>query len=134
MATSKRKFCLTSRQNGMGTCGYGYFKRSAKQYIELPDDPVLDLTNEYTIALWARYSTTPDSGLMTLVSKDTNYELHVTSSGQINWWWQGQRGVHSLTSTQRFDDGEWHYVVARFKSGKQTLTVDNEVISTPRLT
>ncbi|WP_272977717.1 LamG-like jellyroll fold domain-containing protein, partial [Idiomarina baltica] len=115
-------------ENGMGTCGYGYFKRSAKQYIELPDDPVLDLTNEYTIALWARYSTTPDSGLMTLVSKDTNYELHVTSSGQINWWWQGQRGVHSLTSTQRFDDGEWHYVVARFKSGKQTLTVDNEVI------
>ena len=44
-------------ENGMGTCGYGYFKRSAKQYIELPDDPVLDLTNEYTIALWARYST-----------------------------------------------------------------------------
>ena len=63
---------------------------------------------------------------MTLVSKDTNYELHVTSSGQINWWWQGQ--VSSRTSTQQFDDGEWHYVVARFKSGKQTLTVDNELI------
>ncbi|PYE33339.1 putative acyltransferase (DUF342 family) [Idiomarina fontislapidosi] len=117
---------LATNQQFMGTCGYATFSAASQHYIEIMDDTSLDRANEYTIAFWARIDRAPRSGLATLVGKDENFELHVTPQGTINWWWQGNKGVRSNFTQQSFADGQWHFFVARYSLGRQSLWIDGE--------
>ncbi|MGB2742166.1 MAG: LamG domain-containing protein [Cognaticolwellia sp.] len=103
-----------------GTCGYGNFD-GVDDYIQLNDDPRLDLQNALTISAWINPEALPASGLKTIVSKDENYEFHLTPAGEINWWWQTQS---FSTSGAGITAGNWHHVAITYESGKQVIYVN----------
>jgi hypothetical protein len=111
--------------NGSGTCGYGYFQQSSQQYIEITDQPELDLEDEFTIGVWVKPTQYPSSGLMTILSKDENYEFHVLPDGRINWWWQTTSGAtRQLNSTAEVQLDRWNYVAIRYRDNQQTIFIN----------
>lgn len=91
-----------------GTCGYGVFD-GQNDYVEIADSPQFDIRDELTVSTWIYPLFIPRSGLKSIVSKDTNYEFHLNSSGQIFWWWGG--GSRSLTTTgARIPINTWTHI------------------------
>ncbi|MDJ0832911.1 MAG: LamG domain-containing protein [Gammaproteobacteria bacterium] len=77
-------------------------------YVEVADNALLDIADELTVTAWVNTNAIPASGLKTILSKDENYEFHINSSGQINWWWGG--GAQELTSTGTLTAGDWYHI------------------------
>ena len=115
-----------------GTCGYGEFDYTQNHSIQIDDD-ANGLNNQldfgsgeaFTVGLWIKpISFNNSSSLMTVVSKDTNYEFHIRDDGTINWWWNNSSGA-----TQQFDSstpvtlGAWQYVAIRYKNGEQSISI-----------
>ncbi len=92
-------------------------------YVEVPDNVLLDIPTALTVTAWikpARWGGAPGDALMTFLSKDDNYEAHITSAGQINWWW----GTGNITSAATAPIGAWTHVAMVYASGSQTLYVN----------
>lgn len=110
-----------------GTCGYGVFDGANNGYLEVSDPGSgwdLDLPNELTVTVWIRPRSVPGSGLMTIVSKDENFEFHIDNSGQINWWWGG--GARELTTTGLpiIPNSIWYHVAITYESGEQKIYIN----------
>jgi MSHA biogenesis protein MshQ len=106
-----------------GTCNYGDFDGS-NDYIEIADDDAFDLTSALTVAAWINMQTLP-SELHTIVSKDTNYEYHVNSSGQVYWWWNDSSGTtRSFATAASITLNQWHHVAITYESGSQVIYID----------
>ncbi|OZG70846.1 hypothetical protein BTA51_23695 [Hahella sp. CCB-MM4] len=108
-----------------GTCSYADFNGST-QYIEVADNDLLDLSDELTITAWVYPNALPGSGLMSILSKDENYEFHITPAGEINWWWNDDTGT-----TREFDSvganitpGNWYHIAISYTSGAQAIYVN----------
>lgn len=102
-----------------GTCRYGELDGN-DDYVEIPDDPALDLANEFTVAAWINMRSYP-SGLHTIVSKDTNYEFHIDDAGRVYWWWEDD---NFRTNGYSISLNQWHHVAITFRPGSQTIYVD----------
>ena len=101
--------------NDSGTCGYGVFEHNNNQYVEIPDNNLLDLSSRLTISAWIYPTSLPSGGLHTIVSKDTNYEFHLDSSGRLYWWWEeSNTNWRSLTSSTSIPLNEWTFVTVRY--------------------
>jgi len=90
-----------------GTCRYGAFD-GVDDYVEVADNPLLDITDELTVMMWLRPTAYPGAGLKSFVSKDGNYEAHLTTTGTVNWWWGG--GALELTSAASVPLNQWTHV------------------------
>ncbi len=91
-----------------GSCGYGVFD-GQNDYVEIADSPQFDIRDELTISTWIYPLFIPRRELKSIISKDTNYEFHINSSGQIFWWWGG--GSRSLTTTgARIPINTWTHI------------------------
>ena len=91
-----------------GTCRYGAFD-GVDDYVEVADNALLDVTDELTVMMWLRPTAYPTGGnLKSFVSKDNNYEAHLTSTGTINWWWGG--GALQLNSAGAVPLNQWTHV------------------------
>ncbi|MGH8667668.1 MAG: DUF6701 domain-containing protein, partial [Burkholderiales bacterium] len=99
-----------------GTCQYGSLD-GANDVVQVADNALLDVTDELTVMAWIRPSALPTGGnLKTIVSKDQNYEFHLTSTGAINWWWGG--GALTLTSAGTVALNTWtHVAIVYSRSG-----------------
>ncbi|MEZ5561268.1 MAG: LamG domain-containing protein [Pseudomonadales bacterium] len=107
-----------------GTCRYGEFD-GVDDLLEFADAPHLDLPGELTVAIWIYARRIPGSGLKSIVSKDTNYEFHVTSGSRINWWWNDANGAtRQFDSTATITPNAWHHVAITYRSGSQVIYVD----------
>ncbi|MBT7950194.1 MAG: LamG domain-containing protein, partial [Gammaproteobacteria bacterium] len=109
-----------------GTCNYGVFDQ-IDDLASVADDNLLDIENSLTVTTWIYTFSHPGAGLKTILSKDTNYEFHLNTSGQIFWWWGG--GVRSLTSTTVIPLNEWHHIAIIYDgdgagSGVGTIYID----------
>jgi len=118
--------------NNMGTCGYGEFNKSSNQYLEIPDSPLLDLEQTLTVSAWVYPKDYPNSGLMSIVSKDGNYEFHLDSSGRVYWYWErSPSGTRSLTSNRAIPRNQWSHITIRYnKSGapaKQSIFINGQL-------
>ncbi|AZQ85762.1 LamG domain-containing protein [Colwellia sp. Arc7-635] len=103
-----------------GTCRYGDFD-GINDYIQINDNAKLDLQKELSISVWINPKSLPNSGLKTIVSKDENYEFHLTPAGEINWWWQR----HSFsTSGAGITAGNWYHIAITYESGKQAIYIN----------
>jgi MSHA biogenesis protein MshQ len=109
----------------IGTCNYGVFDGS-NDYVEIPDNNLLDYSNNFSVGAWIKIDSIPTSGLKTILSKDENYEFHVNSSGQINWWWRTSilNQVREFNSTGTITPGAWHHVVISFTTANQKIFID----------
>jgi MSHA biogenesis protein MshQ len=107
-----------------GTCAFSQFNGS-NQYIAVADNAKLDITDELTVAIWVRPRAYPGSDLMTILSKDTNYEFHLTPAGKIYWWWHDQDGVErTLTSNGSVPLNQWTHVAITYKNGAQRIYIN----------
>jgi hypothetical protein len=125
--------------SGEGTCGYGEFDYTQSQSIQIDDDAnglndQLDFGTgeEFTVGVWIKPTTfNPSSSLMTIVSKDTNYEFHVRNDGTINWWWNTDSGdIRQFNSSTAVSLGVWQYVAIRYKDGEQSITIIDDEFNT----
>jgi MSHA biogenesis protein MshQ len=112
--------------NAAGTCRYGVFNSASTQYVQRADNNLLDLQGSFTIGVWVRPSTLPSSGLMTILSKDENYEFHLKPNGSVNWWWQtsSPNATREFDSTASLPAGQWSHVVIRFAPSDQRIYIN----------
>lgn len=121
-----------------GTCGYGVFNGNSSNgsYVEIPDNSLLDFTDNFSVGVWIKINSIPSSGLRTIASKDNNYEFHVNSSGRINWWWQinGRSTSNEINSTVSVSAGTWAHVVISFSRGLQRIFINGVEAGRSRFT
>src|SRR5690606_4533296 len=80
------------------------------------------------IGLWVRPRTRPASGLMSILSKDENYEFHLNPDGTINWWWQTTTGAtREFNSTTALPTGQWSHVLIRYAPGDQRIYINGSL-------
>ncbi|MBE3670094.1 MSHA biogenesis protein MshQ [Vibrio navarrensis] len=132
--TSNIEPALSPNMSNMGTCGYGEFVANQNQYVDIPHDPQLSFTEQLTVSAWIYPNDYPNSGLMSIVSKDGNYEFHLDSSGRVYWYWEIQGGGYDvLTSTKSIPKKQWSHITIRYnKSGapaKQSIFINGQLNS-----
>lgn len=124
---SREAPAIITNPAGMGTCGYASFDASQQQYIEVPHSTNLSFAESFTVGTWVRPKTLPRSGLMTILSKDTNYEFHLNPDGTINWWWNNTNGsIVEFNSQHAVNIGEWNYIAIRYTPTTQTIFVNGQ--------
>ncbi|GLR74032.1 DUF6701 domain-containing protein [Aliivibrio sifiae] len=105
--------------NKMGTCGYGNFNHAQAQYIEVPHNSKLSNEDEITVSAWVNPRSYPHNGrLYTIVSKNGNYEFHLNSRGQINWYWELKNTNYpmNLTTSQSIPENRWSHIAIRYNA------------------
>ena len=108
----------------VGSCRYGEFS-GASQYVEVPDNNLLDFQSSFTAAAWIKIDSIPPSGLKTILSKDENYEFHVNPSGQINWWWNNSSGsTRQINSSTTVTADVWPHVAVSYERGNQVIYIN----------
>jgi MSHA biogenesis protein MshQ len=112
--------------DSQGTCGYGSFDGSSNQYLQAAHDDLLTLRDSFTIGVWVRPRSLPASGLMSILSKDENYEFHLNSNGTVNWWWQttGPTATVQFNSNKALAVGQWNHVLVRYTPGDQRIFIN----------
>ncbi len=122
-------------QNGEGTCRYGRFARAASQYLQSPHNDLLTQQGDFTVGLWVRPRSYPSSGtLMSILSKDNNYEFHLNSNGTINWWWQTTGGAtNQFNSTTAIPLNAWSHVLIRYTAGAQRIYINGNLAGSATL-
>ncbi len=111
--------------SSIGTCNYGEFD-GVSNYVEVPDNNLLDLSSEFSVGAWVKINSIPTSGFKTILSKDENYEFHVNPAGQIFWWWRASVSgeERSFNSTTSISAGVWSHIVISFSAGSQRIFIN----------
>jgi len=87
-------------------------------YVEVPDNPLLDLTTQITIAAWT-YMSPNAGGEMAIVSKggwaanNLPYELTEERGAVIFWQFYDNDGRDTCSPTSP-PAGEWHHITATY--------------------
>jgi len=115
--------------NAQGTCRYGSFNTASSQYVQRAHSGLLTLQDNFSIGIWVRPRTLPASGLMSILSKDENYEFHLNPDGTINWWWQttGPSATREFNSTTALAPGQWSHVLIRHAPGDQRIYINGNL-------
>ncbi|WP_394146108.1 DUF6701 domain-containing protein [Vibrio atypicus] len=109
--------------NSFGTCGYGDFSRVSDQYVEVPHSSQLSMSEEVSVSAWIYPKSYPSSDLASIVTKDTNYEFHLTSSGYIYWYWQVNTSgypAYNLYSARTVPLNQWTHVTVTYDANRPT--------------
>jgi len=107
-----------------GFCRYGEFN-GTNAYVQLDtDNSLISLASELSVTAWINPDTLPTgTNLKAIVSKDENYEFHLTSSGEIFWWWGG--GTKELTTSgANITPDTWYHLAITYKDGQQKIYID----------
>jgi len=108
-----------------GTCRSGDFRGQSDGYVQIDDEgtgSILDLSS-YTVSSWVYPRSYPQgSAIATIVSKDENFEYHLTSRGEVYFWWGD--APPSLTTIATLPLNEWHHVAITNTRGAQAIYID----------
>jgi len=117
---------LPEDNNSQGTCGYGSFDASSSQYLQAAHDDLLTLRDSFAIGVWVKPRSLPANGLMSILSKDENYEFHLNANGTVNWWWQttGPATTVQFNSNKALAVGQWSHVLVRYTPGDQRIFIN----------
>ena len=108
-----------------GTCQYGDFKGDLDGYVQINDpgsNSILDLDTDFTVTTWIYPRLLPGSDLVTIVSKDENFEFHLNRQGRIYWWWGG--AGRDLLSSSSVTLNTWQHIAITYRSGEQIIYLD----------
>ena len=99
-------------------------------YVEVADSTSLDLPEELTVIANFKTNVIPSSGVKTIVSKDTNYEFHINSNGEIWWWWKdSDETQHTLIGTKTIQTGVYYQVAIVYSKfqGKARIYLNGDL-------
>ncbi|MCG8613025.1 MAG: LamG domain-containing protein, partial [Pseudomonadales bacterium] len=124
-----------AREGSPGTCRYGEFDGN-NQYLQVNDTGLLDIADALTVSIWINSDVIPGSGLKSIVSKDENFEFHLTGSREINWWWQDSGGTtrEFNTSGANIQTGTWYHIAITYRSGEQVIYVNGVALGSASYT
>jgi hypothetical protein len=105
-----------------GTCRYGVFD-GANDYLQVADDGTFDLTDALSSTAWIYTNVIPTSDLKSILSKDTNFEYHIDTNGQLYWWWNGGPQLLTTTGTP-IPTGTWTHIAIVYQSGTQKIYIN----------
>lgn len=130
--TANQTPALPADIDSNGTCGYGVFNQSQAQYVNIPNDSALNFKDAFTISVWVYPKSYPNSDLMTIVSKDGNYEFHLDSQGRVYWYWERDTGAAlTLTSTSSIPRNQWSHITIRYDryrgSERQAIFINGQL-------
>ena len=100
-------------------------------YVEIPHDPLLSITDEITIAAWTNMSTNA-SGEMAIVSKggwganDLPYELTETAGDVIFWQFYDDAG-RDTCAPESPPVNEWHHIAGTYDGSVFQCYIDGEL-------
>ena len=120
----------------MHTCaGNGVAPPTAAPCRPLPLDNRLNTTTALTVAAWINANSL-GAELKTIVSKDENFEFHLTAAGQINWWWQDSvANTRQITTTgTAIATGAWYHIAIVYASGSQVIYINGVARGTDTFT
>lgn len=115
----------TAANNGNAAfCRSGLFSGASSQYVETANQASLSPTSRFTVTAWVRPASWPAAGgRMTVVSKDTNYEFHLTSTGALNWRWSA--GANAITTpANALPLNAWTHVAIVYARGAQEVFIN----------
>ena len=113
VATASGKVCSALSLDGIN------------DYAEIADNANLDISDKLTVMAWIRPDRIPSSGLMTILSKDENYEFHINSAGNINWWWNNSSGAtREFNSSVTVPINVWTHVAIVYEPGNQRIIIN----------
>jgi len=101
-----------------GQLGGSLSFNGSSDYVEVPDHPLLALTEQITIAAWTNMKTN-SSGEMAILSKggwaanDLPYELTEERGAVIFWQFYNDAGRDTCSPTSP-PAGEWHHIAATY--------------------
>ena len=92
-------------------------------YVNIQDDPSLDITTELTLEAWV-YFRSHSGSWNVIIDKDFDqYGLYIRSSGVVNFYSTGSFGTISLNGNTVLDTDMWHHTAATFDSATGTARV-----------
>ena len=100
-------------------------------YVEIPHDPLLSITDEITIAAWTNMRANA-SGEMAIVSKggwganDLPYELTETAGDVIFWQFYDDAG-RDTCAPESPPVGEWHHIAGTYDGNVFKCYIDGEL-------
>ncbi|MDP2323502.1 MAG: LamG-like jellyroll fold domain-containing protein, partial [Gammaproteobacteria bacterium] len=94
------------------------------RYLEIGHDARFNATTNLTVTAWIRPAEWPSADLMTIASKDTNWEFHINPSGQIFWWWNTGAAALTTSGAAAAPLNTWTHVAIVFAIGQQTIYVN----------
>lgn len=94
------------------------------RYVEIAHDARFNATTNLTVSAWIRPVEWPSSGLMTIASKDDNWEFHINTAGQVFWWWNTGGAALTTTGAAAAPLNTWTHVAIVFALGQQTIYVN----------
>jgi MSHA biogenesis protein MshQ len=101
-------------------CRSGSFN-GTDQYAQIAADPLLDMTDRLTISAWVRPGAY-GAELKSVVSKDENYEFHLTNTGRINWYWRA--GANAITTAGTVPLNAWTHIAIVYTPGAQEVFIN----------
>ena len=113
-----------------GTCRYGVFNGVNDGHVQINDPgtgSLLDLST-FTVSTWIYPRSIPGSDLMTIASKDENWEFHLNTAGNIFWWWGG--GARSLQTTATVSLNTWQHIAITYEAGSQVIYINGVAAAT----
>lgn len=123
-----------------GSCRYGEFTAANNQYIQIGDNPLLDINDELTVTAWVNPGSLPASDVMTIMSKNNNYEIHLKPSGAVSWTWNNDSSAaRSFDSTATISTSDtsgpysngWHHIAIVYTRSEQIIYIDGIAESNP---
>jgi MSHA biogenesis protein MshQ len=106
-----------------GTCRFGQYD-GVNGYVEVADDIRLDMTEAVTVTAWV-HPESYKSSLMTILSKDENYEFHLNPDGTVNYWWNNASGItREFSSTSSAPLNTWTHVAIVYSQTEQVIYIN----------
>jgi MSHA biogenesis protein MshQ len=106
-----------------GTCRFGDFD-GATTYVEVPDNDLIDIDETLTVTTWV-HPLSYRSSLMSIVSKDENYEFHLNNNGTVNWWWQNSSGTtRQFNSSAVAPLNTWTHIAIVYSQTEQVIYIN----------
>ncbi|MFT6528693.1 MAG: hypothetical protein ACJAZB_000325 [Psychrosphaera sp.] len=112
------------------TCKYGEFDGAS--YGRVNDSGYLN-SDELAVSAWVYPTSYPNDendtngadNLMSISSKDVNYEFHINQDGKLYWWWQNEsNATRSLTSANSVPLNTWSHVAISYQAGEQKMYIN----------
>lgn len=112
-------------------CKSGSFSgNSSNSRIEIPDNSLLDFSNNFSISVWINPSSYPTSDYSTVLAKNNNYKININPSGYVYFY----TANGSITSTSKVNLNTWTHIVVTYANGSQNIYINGVAKGTGTLT